>query len=112
MGNYFNFFPLTVAAFALFDYKAIHKGIIFTSISLGVFILIYFYEIPILPQRPSTEESEATIFLIHYIISLSATVIIIVFLIKLNQSIESNLLGKDKNLLKLTRRLKASQQRF
>lgn len=111
-GNYFNFFPLTVAAFALFDYKAIHKGIIFTSISLGVFILIYFYEIPILPQRPSSAESGATNFLIHYIISLSATVIIIAFLIKLNQSIESNLLGKDKNLLKLTRRLKASQQRF
>ena len=111
-GNYFNFFPLTIAAFALFDYKAIYKGIIFTLISVGIFLIIYFYKIPILPIRPVSELATETNFLVHYLISLSATVVIIVFLIKLNQSIESNLISKDKNLIRTTRKLKASQQRF
>ncbi len=111
-GNYFNFFPLTVAAFALFDFKALHKGIIFTLVSIGVFLTAYYYELPILPMIPTTEEAQATNFLIHYFIALSATVLIIIFLIKLNQTIESNLITKDKNLIKTTEELKASQQRF
>ena len=37
---------------------------------------------------------------------------IIVFLIKLNHSIESSLIQKDKNLIKTAKKLKVSQQRF
>lgn len=111
-GIYFIFFPLTVAAFALFDYKAVHKGVIFTLISIGVFLVAYFYEIPILPARPVPTESESSIFLMHYLISLSATVLIIVFLIKLNKIIETNLIKKDENLIKTADELKASKQRF
>ena len=111
-GNYFNFFPLTVAAFALFDYKAIHKGVIFTVISVGLFLAVYFYEIPVLPMRPTSEGSEITNFIIHYLISMTATVVVIVFLIKLNQTIESNLIKKDEHLIKTAEELKASKQRF
>ena len=111
-GNYFNFFPLTVAAFALFDYKAIHKGVIFTLISIALFLVVFIYEIPILPERPITEGTELPNFLLHYIISLTATVLVIVFLIKLNHSTESILLRKDQNLIKTTKALKTSQQRF
>ncbi len=111
-GNYFNFFPLTIAAFALFDYKDIYKGIIFTLISIGAFIIVYFYEMPLLPIRPTSEGLEVTNFLVHYLISILASVLIIIFLIKLNQNIESNLIRKDKNLIKITDELKASKQRF
>ena len=111
-GNYFNFFPLTVAAFALFDFNAIHKGVIFTLFSIGVFLVIYFYKIPIIPIRPPSVDAEITNFLIHYFIALCATVLIIIFLIKLNQTIETNLIAKDQNLIKTTEELKESQQRF
>ena len=111
-GNYFNFFPLTVAAFALFNYKSLHKGVIFTLISIGVFLVVYFNEIHILPIRPVSEESEVINFLAHYLISLCATVLIIVFLIKLNHNTETNLIRKDKNLIKTTEELNTSKQRF
>jgi len=111
-GNYFNFFPLTVAAFALFDFKAIHKGVIFTLISVGLFLVVYFYEIPILPLRPTSDVSVITNFITHYLISMTATVFVIVFLIRLNQTIESNLIKKDKNLIKIAEELKTSKQRF
>ena len=110
--NYLNFFPITVAAFALFGYKAIYKGVLFTLLSIGLFLLLYFYEIRILPVRSAIEDSEITNFLVHYFISISATILIIVFLIKLNQTIESNLIQKDNHLIKTTKELKASKQRF
>ena len=94
------------------DYNAIYKGLIFTVISIALFFLTYYFEISVIPYRPTTEETQATNFLMHYVISLVATVVIVVFLIRLSHNIESNLLHKDQNLLRITRRLKASQQRF
>ena len=111
-GNYFNFFPLSIAAFALFDFKAIYKGIIFTVISLSVFFVVYFFEISLLPMKPVSENAQATNFLVHFFISISAAVLIVIFLIKLNQSIETSLIKKDKHLIRTTKELKASQQRF
>ncbi len=111
-GNYFNFFPLTVAAFALFDFKAIHKGIIFTLFSLTLFLFVFFFDVPILPKRYAPEESEIANFLINFLISIIATVLVIVFLIKLNYSIESSLIKKDENLIRTTEELKSSKQRF
>lgn len=111
-GNYFNFFPLSIAAFALFDFKAIYKGIIFTVITLSVFLVVHFFEISLLPIRPVSEDAQATNFLLHYFISITATILIVIFLIKLNQSTESSLIKKDKHLIRTTRELKASQQRF
>ena len=108
-GNYFNFFPLTVAAFAMFDYKEIHKGIVFSIVTLALFLIIYFYDIP---GRQDPNISSSTNFLLHFVISLVATVLVIAFLIKLNQTIESKLIAKDRNLRKATKQLKASQQRF
>ena len=110
--NYLNFFPIIVAAFALFGYKAIYKGVLFTLLSIGLFLLLYFYEIRILPVRSAVGDSEIANFLVHYFISISATILIIVFLIKLNQTIESNLIQKDNHLIKTTKELKASKQRF
>ena len=111
-GNYFNFFPLIVAAFALFDFKAVYKGVIFTIFSIGAFLAVLYFDIQLLPMRSVSADSEIPNFLVHFIISLSATVLIIVFLIKLNLTIESNLLAKDQNLLQTTEELKASKQRF
>ncbi len=111
-GIYFNFFPLTVAAFALFDFKAIHKGIIFTLFSTALLLAVFYYDIPILPKRIGPEESEISNFLLTFLISIFATVLVIIFLIKLNHTIESNLINKDKYLIKTTEELKSSKQRF
>ncbi len=111
-GNYFNFFPLIVASFALFGYNHIAKGVIFSGISLLVFIIIHNYDFSFLPQRPAVEEISELNYIIHFFISVVATILIIVFLIKLNQTIETNLLQKDQNLMKIAEDLKESQQRF
>lgn len=111
-GIYFVFFPITVAAFALFDYKAIHKGVIFALITIGIFLIVHVYKIPLLPVRYTPAESASSIFLIHYLISLWSTVLIIIFLIKLNKTIEINLIRKDENLSNTTEELMASKQRF
>lgn len=111
-GIYFNFFPLIVAAFALFNYKGLYKGVIFTIISIGLFLVVSYYEIEILPLRPASEQIVATNFMFHYFTSLCATVFIIVFLIRLNQTIETHLIIKDENLVKTTEQLKLSKQRF
>ncbi len=111
-GNYFNFFPLIVASFALFGYDQIHKGVIFSVLSIIVFLVIYYTDITILPERQTTQEVAEMNFIIHFFISIVATILIIVFLIKLNQTIESNLKHKDQNLIKITEDLKESQQRF
>jgi PAS domain S-box-containing protein len=111
-GNYFNFFPLVMASFALFGYDKIYKGVIFSVISIVAFLVIYNFDIAILPERATSAETANINFIIHFIISLLATILIIVFLTKLNQTIESNLIHKDRNLLKMTEDLKVSQQRF
>ena len=111
-GNYFNFFPLIVASFALFGYNQIAKGVIFSLLSLVVFVIIYNYDFSFLPQRPASQEIKELNFIVHFFISVVATILIIVFLIKLNQTIEKNLLLKDQNLMKITEDLKESKQRF
>jgi len=111
-GNYFNFFPLIVAAFALFDFKQFYKGVIFTLFSMALFLVAFYFDMPILPKQFAPEEFETANFLVNFLISIMATVLVIVFLIKLNFSIESNLIKKDENLIKTTEELKSSKQRF
>lgn len=111
-GNYFNFFPLVMASFALFGYDKIYKGVIFSLISIAAFLFIYNFDIAILPERVTSAETASVNFIIHFVTSLIATILIIIFLTKLNQTIESNLINKDKNLLKMTEDLKVSKQRF
>jgi len=111
-GNFFNLFPLTVAAFALFDYRAIHKGIIFTIVAIALFLSVFIYNVLIANADFDYQNILLSNFLMHFLISVTATVLIIVFLIRLNQSIESTLIQKDKNLIKTAKKLKNSQQRF
>lgn len=111
-GNYFNFFPLLMASFALFGYSQIYKGFIFAGISLIAFFIIYNFNINILPERITPEEVTSVNFVIHFCISLVAATLIIVFLIKLNHTIETNLIVKDINLLQTAEELKISKQRF
>lgn len=111
-GNYFNFFPLIMASFALFGYNQMHKGLIFSVLSIVIFILILLFDISILPERQSDPEMAQVNFMIHFFISITATILIILFLIKLNHTIESNLIRKDENLIKIAENLKESQQRF
>lgn len=111
-GNYFSFFPLTVAAFALFGYNHLYKSILFFGFILLAFGIIYILGIEKIP--PNTLPLEITIanFILHFLVSLVSTVLIIIFLIRLNQTIETKLLNKDEHLLKTAQDLKESQQRF
>lgn len=111
-GNYFSFFPLVMASFALFGYNEIHKGIIFAILSLVIFLIIYNNDFNFVPERVTPDEISGINFILHFCISLLATCLIIIFLIKLNQTIETNLMVKDQNLQQTAEELKVSQQRF
>jgi PAS domain S-box-containing protein len=111
-GNYFSFFPLTLASFALFGYDQLYKGVIFSLVIIVAFLVIYNVDINILPERSSAPEMAGTNFMVHFFISLIASILIIIFLIKLNQTIESNLRQKDQNLLTVASDLEESKQRF
>jgi PAS domain S-box-containing protein len=111
-GNYFHFFPLAMASFALFGYNQLHKGVIFSIVAIICFAVINRYDVNLLPDRFVSAETENINFMVHFFMSMVATILIIIFLIKLNQTIESNLKNKDQNLLKMTEELKESQQRF
>lgn len=112
-GNYFSFFPLTLASFALFGYDQLYKGVIFSLVIIVAFLVIYNVDINILPERAgSASEMADTNFMVHFFISLIASILIIIFLIKLNQTIESNLRQKDQNLLTVASDLEESKQRF
>jgi len=111
-GNYFNFFPLVVASFALFGYDQLQQGAFFAVLTLIAFVVIYTNDIDLLPKRPASPETAELNFMIHFFISIIATILIIIFLTKLNQTIESNLLHKDQNLQQVAEDLQESQQRF
>ncbi len=111
-GNYFHFFPLAMASFALFGYRQIHKGVIFSVVAIIAFFVVKRYDVDLLPNLAVSQETETINYMIHFFLSMVATILIIIFLIKLNQTIESNLMNKDQNLMKMTEDLKESQQRF
>jgi PAS domain S-box-containing protein len=111
-GNYFSFFPLVMASFALFGYSQIHKGVIFAIFSLVIFLIIYHNDFSFVPERVTPDEISDINFILHFCISLFASTLIIIFLIKLNHTIETNLMVKDQNLLQTAEELKVSQQRF
>jgi len=111
-GNYFSFFPLTVAAFALFGYNQLYKAVLFFSCILLAFGIIYIVGVQWMPPNAQASEISAANFILHFVVSIFSTVLIILFLIKLNHSIESKLLKKDEHLLRTAQDLKESQQRF
>jgi PAS domain S-box-containing protein len=111
-GNYFSFFPLTVAAFALFGYNQMYKGFLFFGFILLAFGIIYMVGVQWMPPDTQAAEISAANFILHFVVSIFATVLIILFLIKLNQNIESKLVKKDEHLLRTAQDLKESQQRF
>lgn len=111
-GIYLNLFPLTVAAFSLFNYRDIHKAIIYSIISISLFLIVHFFEIPILEPLRAPEAVGTTGFLLHFFVALFATLFIIVFLIRLNHTVTSTLTKKDGNLVKITNQLQVSKQRF
>ena len=111
-GNYFNYFPLAIASFALFGFKEIKKAITFAAITIAVFTISHFYEFDFIPQREFADQASEINFVFHFYVAVVSTMLIILFLIRLNHSIETNLMRKDKYLNITTEKLKSSQQRF
>ncbi len=111
-GNYLSFFPLILASFALFGYKHIRYAIVFSGISILSFLLMFYDDIKIIPLEPLGGEAIHYNLLIHFLVSLGATVILILFFIRLNFTIENYLKNNETYLNKVMEELEASKQRL
>ncbi len=111
-GNYFNLFPVVIGAFALFDFRRWYYGVLFTVLSIGVFIVIYVFEFINIHDTLVALTTNHLNFLLHFLFSICASLLIIVFLIKLNHQIETNLLKNENNLNRVAKELETSNKRF
>jgi len=111
-GNYLSIFPLVLAAFALYGYKHKQYAIVFTFIALGVFLFMFYGNVSIITYKHMTPAEVRENFLIHFIVSLVASLLIILFFTRLNFTIENYLKSNEHYLNKILEELEASKQRF
>ncbi len=111
-GNFFNFFPLIIAPFALFGYENFIKSISFSLFALIVFGVAFLGDYSVLPARNIPPALDEINFIIHFMVALLATLFMLVSISKLNFYIEDTLKLNEQNLLKVRHELEESQQRF
>jgi len=111
-GNYYNLFPLILSSFALYGYKRKVYPIIFTLVCVGVFLFMYFTDYPIIELPPLSPEEMKMNALMHFIVAMIATFCVIIFLTKLNYTIESYLKNNESYLNKILVELEAHKQRL
>lgn len=111
-GGYLHYFPLILAAFALYGYKHRIYAVIFSLVALGSFFLINFLPVNFITWKPLSEEVREINLLINFVVSLGATFFIIMFFIKLNYTIENYLKNNEIYQGKLLEELEASKQRM
>ncbi len=111
-GVFVLFVTASLAAFGLFGYRQRAWGLLFVTLSFGLFLLAYFGNFSILHKPVLTEAFVRINFLINFTIAFVASVLIIFLLVDSNHHSETALLQKEENLLQLTEELARSKQRY
>ncbi|GEM_PF-1557461 len=111
-GKFLSFFPLLLAAFALYGYKHRLYAMIFSIIAVGLFFLMFNSDYSIIPVQEVDENSLKMSFLLHFCVSTLATFLIILFFIRLNHTTEAYLKSNEQYLNRILEELEASKQRF
>jgi len=111
-GVFVLFVTISLAAFALFGYRQRIWGLMFVTLSFGLFLVAYFVNFSILNKPVMTEALTKTNFLINFTIAFVASVLIIFLLVDGNHHSETALQQKEESLLLLTEELSRSKQRY
>jgi signal transduction histidine kinase len=98
-------FPLSLAAFSVFNYKQRKEAILVTASSVILFGIALIQKVSILPFRDYTESQVQLIQLINFWISFPVSLMIVFLLIKLSDNNASSLKKANNQLLKLNEEL-------
>ena len=111
-GIFLFYIATSAAALVLFHKSNRNVGYMFVFISIFLAILAYLGDwSPV--ERPQTGEVIRKVnFLINFLLGLSASVIILVFIIERNKESEGSLLSNQRELEQITDELKRSKDRF
>lgn len=111
-GKYLNYFPLILAAFAVYGYKYRKYAILASAIALGSFILSFFIDFKVIELEQVDDRVIRLEFMLHFLVSLFSTFFIIYFFIKLNYSIENYLKNNELRLNSVLKELEIHKQRM
>jgi len=102
----FIFFLLTsLASFVVFDYTMRLWSILFTVFTYTLFVLAYFVDFSILPQRNFTEDEILLNIIINFTVGLPAGAMMVYLLISLNYYNDMQLVQNNKLLMKANNEL-------
>lgn len=96
-GAYLLFIPGGVASFAVLGFKDQMKSYYLTVFTATLFLVAYFGNIE-LGNTPPTDTYIKISFVINFVISMTATILVLYFLVKLNNESERELINKEKTV--------------
>jgi signal transduction histidine kinase len=104
-GSFIFFIICSIASFAMYDYRHRLEAILFAVATYILFVLAYFIDFSILPERRYSENTELFIIIINFSVALPAAVMVIYLLISLNYYNDMQLMENNKLLMKANHEL-------
>lgn len=111
-GVYFMFFPIILGAFALYDFNKLYRPALLAVFSFICFCVAYFVEFDFAKPQTLNPEIVRINYALHFLVGVSSSIFIIVFLTKVNQKVEARLKRHEQELNEIAEALKESKQRF
>jgi signal transduction histidine kinase len=99
-GVYIFFVITSLTSFALFGFKERKLALLFTGVSLGLFLYAYWVHPDIVPKRTFTEAYLNINFTTNFIVALVTAIAIVYFLIEVNYNSEKVILHRNEQLAK------------
>ena len=91
-GAFTFFIPCILSAFAIFSYKLKNVAIALALLSIVIFVISTNYDFEWIEYASFSQEEQKMYFMLNFIIAILTSILIILFLLKLNALSESNLL--------------------
>jgi signal transduction histidine kinase len=104
-GSFVFFIICSIASFAMFDYRHRLEAILFAIFTYVLFVLAYFVDFSLLPERRYSESTELLIIIINFTVALPAAVMVIYLLISINYYNDMQLNESNRLLMKANHEL-------
>jgi PAS domain S-box-containing protein len=97
-GTYMFFICISLSAFSLFGFKQIQYAVLFSMLSLALFLISYLGEYSIIQVKEYSETYITITFVANFLIALLTSVLIVYFLINIHHHSEQDLIQTTKEL--------------
>lgn len=99
-GAYILFIPVSIGAFAVFNYQQRFYAVGMACLSFLFFLMAYLGDVSLLPRRLYTQDELAANFIINFAVALPVSILTIYLLIRLNHRNSIELVKSNKLLTK------------